>query len=290
MNSNISYRKNAKLVTKNKQKYIYKIKRKDKTNIYNYLKSKDFQNYLPYTELTNEYEVYRYINDNLTQKEDKAIELVYTLSMLHIKTTIYQEIDIDKTKEIYENTKSKINDLRIYYLDLQDYIETKVYMSPAEYLLMKNISKFYKSLNYAEQKIDMWYQEKTKLKKERLVQLHNNIKLEHFLVEDIPYFISWDKSERGLVVFDFLNFYQNEYQELEMSSLFDIYQSKYRFSPDELLLFQALLAIPTKVTFEKTNYINTLEVKKRVEYIEKTNKFLSKYYEKNQKSNDEKFE
>lgn len=290
MNSNISYRKNAKLITKNDQKYIYKIKRNDKTNIYNYLKNKEFHNYLPYTELTNEYEVYRYLNDNLTQKEDKAIELIYTLSMLHIKTTIYQEIDIDKTKEIYENTKSKINELRIYYLDLQDYIETKIYMSPAESLLMKNISKFYKSLQYAEHKIDLWYQEKIKLKRERLVQLHNNIKLEHFLVDDIPYFISWDKSEKGLVIFDFLSFYQNEYQELEMSSLFDIYQSKYKFSPDELLLFQALIAIPTKVTFTKTNYINTLEVKKRVDYIEKTNEFLSKYYEKNQKSNDEKFE
>lgn len=290
MNSNISYRKNAKLITKNDQKYIYKIKRNDKTNIYNYLKNKEFHNYLPYTELTNEYEVYRYLNDNLTQKEDKAIELIYTLSMLHIKTTIYQEIDIDKTKEIYENTKSKINELRIYYLDLQDYIETKIYMSPAESLLMKNISKFYKSLQYAEHKIDLWYQEKIKLKRERLVQLHNNIKLEHFLVDDIPYFISWDKSEKGLVIFDFLSFYQNEHQELEMSSLFDIYQSKYKFSPDELLLFQALIAIPTKVTFTKTNYINTLEVKKRVDYIEKTNEFLSKYYEKNQKSNDEKFE
>lgn len=290
MKNKISYKNKTKIIKKDDQKYIYKIKKRDKSELYSYLKSKDFINYLPYVEMTNEHEVYRYVDEQLTSKEDKAIELIYTLSMLHIKTTTYQEIDIDKTKEIYEETKSKITYLRTYYLDLQDYIETKIYMSPAELLLMKNISKFYKALNYAEQKIDAWYQEKTKLKNERVVQLHNNLTLEHFLKEEIPYFINWDKSKKDLVIFDFLNFYKNEYHSLEMTSLFDIYQSKYKFSIDELLLFQSLISIPDKLTFSKTNYINTLEVKNVIVYIDKTRDFLSKYNEKNQKTDNEEFE
>lgn len=288
MKNKISYKNRAKVVVEDDQtRYIYKIKKRDKSSLYQYLKSKDFLNFLPCEKTTNEYEIYRYLNDEITSKDDKAIELIYTLSMLHIKTTTYQEIDIDEVKKLYEETKTKINYLRGYYFDLQDYIETKIYMSPAEYLLMKNISKFYKALNFAEQKLDSWYQEKSKQKNERLVQLHNNLTLDHFIKDKNPYLISWDNSKKGPVIFDFLNFYKNEYLNLEMISLFEIYQTKYRFSKEEFLLFESLLAIPDKITFTKTNYINTLEAKKKITYIEKTNEFLSKYNEKNQKSNNE---
>ncbi len=287
MKNSISYRGKTKIVAQDNKRYICKVKRQDKTPIFNYLKSKDFANYLPYTEVTNEYEIYRYLEDNLPEKEDKAIELIYTLSLLHAKTTTYQEIDLDYTKKIYEDTKSQLAYLRNYYLDLQDFLETKIYPSPAEYLVLNNISKFYKAINYSEQKIESWYQEKIKLKKERLVLLHNNLTLDHFIKDDIAYLISWDKAKKGLVIFDFLNFYKNEYLNVEMTSLFDIYQSKYHYSKDELLLFQALISIPEKITFKKTNYINTVEAKNKIIYIDKTNDFLSKYYEKNQKSNNQ---
>ena len=163
-------------------------------------------------------------------------------------------------------------------------------MSPAEQLLINNISKFYKALNYAEQKIDSWYFEKENQKQERVVQLHNNLELDHFLKEEQPYLINWDKSTRGIPIFDFLIFYKKEYQTLEMNSLFDLYQSKYSFYKDELLLFQSLISIPEKITFEKTNYINTLNTKKVIIYIDKTNDFLSKYNEKDESTNHKKFE
>ena len=47
---------------------------------------------------------------------------------------------------------------------------------------------------------------------------------------------------------------------------------------DETNLFQALISIPPKLTFEKTNYINTINAKKVIDYIEKTNTFLSENY------------
>ena len=163
-------------------------------------------------------------------------------------------------------------------------------MSPAEQLLMNNISKFYKTLNYAEQKIDCWYFEKEKQKQERVVQLHNNLELDHFLIEENRYLINWDKSTKGIPVFDFLIFYKNEYQTLEMNSLFELYQSKYSFYKEEMYLFQALISIPEKITFEKTNYINTLNTKKVIIYIDKTNDFLSKYNKKDESANHKEFE
>lgn len=285
----ISYKNNVKLVEESNNKYIYKIKKSEKKELYQYLTNKNFVYFLPFEESTNQYEKYRYINEKYINKEDKAIELINVLITLHVKTTTYQEMDLNTTKEFYEKTKEYINYLRSYYLDLQDYIETKIYMSPAEQLLMNNISKFYKALNYAEQKIDAWYFEKEKQKQERVVQLHNNLALSHFLIEENRYLINWDKSTKGIPIFDFLTFYKKEYQTLEMNSLFELYQSKYRFYNDELLLFQSLISIPEKITFEKTNYINTLNTKKVIIYIDKTNDFLSKYNKKDESTNYKEF-
>ena len=47
-------------------------------------------------------------------------------------------------------------------------------------------------------------------KQERTVQLHNNLSLNHILKEEIPYIINWDKSKRGIPIFDFLIFYKKE--------------------------------------------------------------------------------
>ena len=40
-------------------------------------------------------------------------------------------------------------------------------------------------------------------KRIRVVQLHNNLNLEHYLVEDNkPYLISWRKSRRDIPIYD----------------------------------------------------------------------------------------
>ena len=286
----ISYRKNAKVLDTEEGKLIYKIKKKDKKDLFSYLKTKNFNNYLP---IVNDYqepfELYEYIKEKKYDNQDKAMDLIYTLSMLHIKTTTYENIDLDEVKRIYEDTMKEISYLNSYYLDLQDYIETKVYMSPAEYLLMRNISKIYFSLNHSANLLENWYQEKIKQKKERHVLLHQNLSLEHFLKEEEGYFISWDHSKKGPVIYDFLNFYKNEYLTLEMESLYELYQSKYQFSQNEKSLFFSLLLLPPKVQLNKTNYINTLEVRNLVIYIEKTNHFVSQEYEKYKKADEEKF-
>lgn len=281
----ISYKRGLKLIEKNNQKLVYKIKKNNKDNLYNYLRIKDFDNFLLPLEVTQEYEVYKYIDEKNIPAEDKAVELVNLLSLLHTKTTAFQEVNQEKVDEQYQTIKKEISYLKNYYLDLQDYIEIKEFMSPAEYHLMINISKFHKALNFAEKKLELWYQEKKQQIKERVVQLHNNITLDHFLIDDKPYFINWDKSKKDIVIYDFLNFYRNEYLNLEMSSLFEQYQAKYQYSNEELLLLQTLIAIPDKITFKKSNLNNLIDTKKIINYIEKTNLFLSKYYKKNQSTN-----
>lgn len=286
----IFYKKKTKIIDTGDNRYTVKLKKNDNSKIYSYLKNRNFNNFLYQENNNNEsYEVYPFIEEKEITKDDKAIDLVYTLSLLHIKTTTYQNTDLDKVKEIFEYNQNKLNYLNSYYHDLQDYIETKIYMSPAEYLLIRNISKIYSSIYFSKSMLEKWYKEKEQTKKERLVLLHNNLNLDHFLEGENHYFINWNKAKKGIVVYDFINFYQQEYLNLEMSSLFEIYQSKYKYTKDEMLLFLSLLTIPYKIEFNKSNYLNTLNVNHLITYINKTTEFALKENEKYQKAHQEKF-
>lgn len=281
----------TKVICNNDKKYVYKSKVKNKDKIFKYLKSKGFENYLEYERETEKYEIYPFLKEVEIPQEDKAQELIYLLSLLHIKTTTYQEIDVTETQEIYENNQNKIQELRKMYYELQDSIETKIFMSPEEQLLMNNISNFYKALNYAEHKLEAWYKEKKQEKTERTTQLHNNISLKHFLIStEKKVIIDWEQSSRGQVIYDFLNFYKNEFNNLEMISLFKLYQSKYMYTKSEQLLFESLIAIPPKIEFNNTHIINTINTRIAVNYVNKTSGFLSEYNKENQESNEQKLE
>ncbi len=284
----ISYQNKVKVITTDTEGYCLKLKESATASTYEYLECHGFQNYLRQINDSNEpYELYPYIMEKNIDRETKAIDLIYTLSLLHNRTTTYQEINLDKIKEIYEETTNKINYFLSYYYDLQDYIENKVYMSPAEYLLIRNINFVYISLNNARHDIDKWYKLKQQAPKERQVFLHNNVSLDHFLEGDNSYLINWKKATRGNVIYDFLSFFKNEYKGLEMESLYNIYQSKYQYTEDEKLLFSSLIQLPWKLTFKESNYINTLRVKEMLDYLEKANKLILKEHEKDQKAQKE---
>ena len=276
----------SKIICNNNQKYVYKTRRKNKEELFNYLNNKGFTNYLCYERETPKYEIYPFITEESLPPEDKAQELVMLLSSLHMKTATHQDINEDNIKEEYEMTKKQINYLKGYYYDLQDYIETKVFMSPEEQLLMNNISNFYKALNYSEHKLESWFKLKQQEKTERIVQLHNNISLKHFLISnENKYIIDWENSSKGNIIYDFLKFYKNEFSNLEMISLFKIYQSKIEYTKSEQTLFESLIAIPPKIEFKDSHLVNTIKTRKIVNYVDKTNKFLSEYNKENQESN-----
>lgn len=279
---------NIRIIDTDKGKYVIKPKRNYDNGLYQYLVNKNF-NYILEREEFNDYEVYPYINEVETPSPEKAIELVYTLSILHNKTTYYREVSIDKVKELYEKKQKEINYLEHYYHDMQDMIEQKVYMSPGEYLLIRNMSMIYSALGYSKIKLDEWYEYKIKQKKERIVLLHNKPCIDHFLMGNQRFLISWNDYKRDIPIYDFLYFYKHDYMNLEMSTLFDIYKSKFYFTKDEKLLFLSLISIPEKVTFSNSNYINCLNVHKLVKYVAKTRDFTLKENEEKEKEYHDEF-
>lgn len=279
---------NIRIIDTDKGKYVIKPKKKYDNGLYQYLVNKNFD-YILEREEFNDYEVYPYINEVEAPSPEKAIELVYTLSILHNKTTYYREVSIDKVKELYEKKQKEINYLEHYYHDMQDMIEQKVYMSPGEYLLIRNMSMIYSALGYSKIKLDEWYEYKIKQKKERIVLLHNKPCVDHFLMGNKRFLISWDDYTRDIPIYDFLYFYKHDYMGLEMSTLFDVYKSKFYYTKDEKLLFLSLISIPEKITFSNSNYINCLNVHKLVKYIAKTRDFTLKENEEKEKEYHDEF-
>ncbi len=274
---NYTFKNSVRILNTNQGRVVIKEKKKDKQKLYNYLLSRNFNHFLRSEKEGEKYEFFPFIEEVSISDEQKALDLVVVLSILHIKTTFYKENNLDDIKQIFEDTNERIDYLYNYYHELQDAIETKVFMSPSEYLLMRNISKVYQALEFSKYTIRKWY-DSIKLKKSsRYVLLHKNVSIDHFLMgKDTEDFISWDKAELGLVIYDFISFYKNDYLKFDMNKLYDVYQSKYHFTKEEELLFFSILAIPDKIDLNHSMMNGCMKIYEWVEYLERTGVFISK--------------
>ena len=212
--------KSAIYIETQQEKYIIKEKTKENEYIYDYLKSRNF-NYLP-TRITNQedkFQITKYIEQYQIPKEQKIIDLITLVSLLHNKTTHYKEVTEDNYKEIYEDINNNIEHLYSYYNDLMTIIESKVYMSPCEYLIARNISKIYESLYFSKEELGKWYNLVKEKQRQRYTVLHNNLELDHFIINENKYLISWDKAKIGIPVFDIYKLYKKHALDFEFNEI-----------------------------------------------------------------------
>lgn len=247
----------------------------DKT--YKYLKSRSFDYFPEPVYFDNRYEMYPYIEDIEEPREQKAVDLMHLISLLHNKTTFYREVDIDKNKEIYESILEKLEYLNNYYTDLITLIEKEVYMSPSSYLIARNINIFFRSIYFAKDTLEQWYKIVEDNKNERVVNIHNNINLDHYIKSDKPYLISWNKSRIDSPIYDLLSYYQNHYLELDFYDLFHYYESNYPLKEEERLLLFTYMAIPSKIEIEENEYKMCIKANKIIDYLYKTSNLIMNY-------------
>ena len=259
----------------------YVLKENTGNRVFSYLDARNFNYYPSNKVLSDKYVLYEYLKDYDISNDERAIELINLVSLLHSKTTRYNNISIDDYKKIYEDIDNRIDKLYSYYSDLNDLIEQEIYMSPSYYLLARNISKIYSSLNYCKNELDSWYDLVKYSKKERVALLHNNLSLEHLIRNESSYLISWDKSSFNNPIYDLYNFYKNNYEKIEFSSLLEIYQKRYPLKENELKLFFILISIPDKIEFTNNEFDNCKRVDKMLDYLYKTDNIVSPYYPKN---------
>ena len=173
-----------------------------------------------------------------------------------------------------------------YYLELQDKIDDFNFPPPSYYLLIKNISKFYKLLHYAFSKLDDWYQNSDLY---REVFLIDDVSFDNFIREEVSYFLDYGSGNRGFIINDFVSFYRKECFTVEMNSLFDLYKEELSLTNDEISLLLCLISIPDEIDFTDDSYIDTIRVRRVVDYVSKVEEFLSKENEEYKKTNKQEF-
>ena len=188
-----------------------------------------------------------------------------------------KEVDIDNYKYIYENISNQIEDLYVYYEELITNIESNIYMSPSNYLIARNITIIFSMLNYAKDNLDKWYDKIKDKRKLRVVNIHNNLSLDHYLRSDKPYLVSWDNSRIDMPIYDLVNLYHNHYLDFDFSSIFKQYLSKYPLTEEETILFHTLISIPNKIEYSVSEYKTVINIRKLLDYIYKTSNLLKEY-------------
>lgn len=276
----IRYINTAKLIEEDNNYYILKPRKIEIEDIYSNLISRNFNNFLSPIEINNSYEKYEFINELNSSDDDRSNDIVYLMSLLHNKTTSFNEVNENELKTRFEEIIIILDETYEYYSNLQNNIEEEIYMSPAEQLLMNNISKIYYLLNISRKNIEDYYEIISNKKVERKSIIHGNLKMNHILESKEKYLISWNNSKKEIPVYDLVKFYKNEYEKIELSSLYENYKSKYKLNEEEENLFISLISIPNIIKLDKTNYIDCININGLVDYVDKTIAFISKQNQK----------
>lgn len=281
------YEKNGKVIIVSDEVNKYVIKKNQRNQeIFEYLRNRSFDYYPKILNNSNDsYEISEYIYDDYIPDEQKMLDLIKLVSLLHNKTTHYKEVDFADYKTIYETLSNNIEYLYSYYNDIITLIETKVYMSPSVYLLARNISKIFGSLNFSKQELEKWYKLVENKTKQRVVVLHNNLDLSHFRSNTKNYLLSWDKAKLGIPIFDLYILYKRHGLDFNFEEILKYYESSYKLQEDEKILFFILIALPDKIEFDGTLYEQTKKIGKFLDLSYKTESLISPYYTKKEPSN-----
>lgn len=272
-------RGNIYLVDAENVTYVLKEKKDSKRKeIFKYLNSRSF-NYYPevYSSEDDDYEISEYIEEIQMPKEQKILDLINLVALLHNKTTYYKEVDYDDFKKTYEDIQNNIEYLFSYYNDITTIIESRVYMSPSEYLFIRNISKIYSALNYSKGELEKWYKMVEQKKKRRFVVLHNNLELNHFIENNSAYLISWDKAKVDIPIFDIYKLYKKHALDFDFEVILYNYEKSYPLLEEERLLLFILISLPNKIEFNDSEYNMCKVISKQIDYLYKTEKLLSSY-------------
>ena len=143
---------------------------------------------------------------------------------------------------------------------------------------------YYNSLNYARYQIDRWYDLIKDKRKIRLVNIHNNLSIEHYIKKDKPYFISWDKSKIDMPIYDILSLYKNHFLDFEFMDILKFYESKYPLLMEERILLFILMALPSEIDISSSEYNTCIKVRNLLDYLAKT-EYLTTEYGKETKTN-----
>ncbi len=267
----ISYLKkgNVYIISDKEKSYVIKLNTSN-YDIYKYLISRDFIDFPEnFNHKNDNYDISEYIDSINVNDEQKLNDLIKEIGFLHHKTSYVREIDLDDIKKIYESIKDDVISSKEYYYGLNDLIDKEMFFSPSMYLLVRNISLFYYLLEYCEKNLDKWYLKIKNEKNIRVCLLHNNIDIDHLIINDNKYLISWDKSYFDNPINDLEMFYRKYYDDLDLNEVLKIYESKNKLNEFEKELLLIRLALPKKIILSKDTFLDTKLINDEIVFLNK---------------------
>ena len=270
--------------------YVIKEKTGDIKKTYSYLKSRGFNYYPSLVDDTKEdINIFEYKENLDYPKEQRASDLIDTIINLHQSTIHYKEVRQGTFKSIYEKIESNLNYYQNYYDEFSKIFEKEVFMSPSHYLFMRNISKLFNQINFCKSRLDIWYENVKDLKQYKVCQVHNNLRLSHFLKGERNVLISWDKSLIDSPVIDLYILYKNEALNLEFKNLFDKYLNSNIIDENEKELLFILICMPVDMDFMDEEINSCISVGNSFDYIFKTEELIKPYYSGTNNDEDDNF-
>ena len=253
----------------------FALKKGNLDNIYKYLLSRNFEYFPKVIDSNEDSTIYEFVDDVKYDNEQRAFDLIHTIALLHSKTTYYKDVDIDEYKKIFEETMEKINYIYNYYMDIINIIESKIYMSPSEYLIARNISKIFSCIYFCKNELEQWYEIVKNEKRKRVVTLHNNLKLDNIIRNKSVYLIGWEYSKIDSPIYDFINFYNKYALYFDFRSLLNEYERIFPFKEEEKKLLSVLISIPSKIPNTEKEYNKVKNVRQLLDKIYKTEMLLT---------------
>lgn len=275
-------------ITKNNNVYIfytmdgnYAIKLNTKIDykkLYDYLLIRNFS-YIPLLIQDSREDVLicRYEEDFAIPSEQKALDLINLVTLLHAKTCYYKRITNDTYKEIYECIFNNLKYSENYYNELFLEYLNEEYNSPSHYLLLRNFSLINNAINFSLVKLDEWFNLIKDKEKQRVVLVHNNIRLEHMIKNNEEYLISWDSCKIDTPVLDLYKFYLNEWENVSFKEVLELYNNQFELLDEEKMLFYVLISIPFEVSMNGEEIFVCRNLKRLINFLNSSSKIIESF-------------
>ena len=154
------------------------------------------------------------------------------------------------------------------------------FMAPSKYLFARNYYKIKEALNFCKSEVDNWYDLVKDNDKERVVVVHNNLSLEHYIYnQNKSALISWDNYKIDTPVIDIVHLYQKEYLNYDFSAFLTKYLNNFELLDHEKKLLFILISLPIYFDFDNEDELKKVQdTKKYLSYIFTSEKLIRPYY------------
>ena len=259
--------------------FIIKPKKKDVSELYNYLISRGFDHFPKLVDASRvDVNVYEYVESIRMPKEQMCDDIIDLIASLHNKTSYFKEVSEDTYKAIYEDIKSNISYLKNYYDTLFEVGFSEIYSSPSTYQFLRNFSKLNAALDFCDKELDEWYELIKGETKTRVAVVHNNLSLEHYLKGEREVLISWDNYLIDTPVIDLVKLYKNEYLNINFAESLERYMYKFPLLEYEKKLLFILITLPPELKKGDSELIQCKIISQVIDYVFKTEDLIRPYY------------